>query len=408
MKARLFFGLLLAMLIAGCGSQDNDVNLATGGGSTFVRKPLAGKLFLGAPIADVPVSVQTLDGNVLETQATDETGNFLFEGPLPVNFRLVATLDPENVFAREVRDFGPGETYYAAITVPTTLVSMLSQATPGASIDELEQKARQILKIPGKGPLTAVEESVSLPFSHLQFFAVATRNGGASAYLKVLAADGTVSQAPFLLREQSLSASLSGAPPRIAEKLEALRAREDVRLSTRSLIARGLEDPVVGILGPAGRLPSSTSNRAVQAQSLLTIPGLLGFVGQNLANKVLNDAENSFYTWVAQSLGWHYGTAQTLNDISVQLSGALQGIATISSDLKTGQLNTLFSQLSNDIDNINAFYTSLFNGANSVNSTYFSQPSSTVPTDVQSFLNGSPMTLLRKILRAIWGTSKKG
>ncbi|MCA9780507.1 MAG: hypothetical protein KC800_27475, partial [Candidatus Eremiobacteraeota bacterium] len=104
-----FVALLLLFaftwLATGCGSSSQDfVNTNTG---SFVLTPetVQGKLFLGATVGGVPVQLQTVDGLVLGATVTDGAGSFTFPGPVPTNFRVVATLSDGLAFSREIRDF---------------------------------------------------------------------------------------------------------------------------------------------------------------------------------------------------------------------------------------------------------------------------------------------------------------
>lgn len=413
---RVYRAALICLLIAvgvvscGCGeSRPEFVSTTTTGGNQF----LGGKLFLGADIAGVPVTLESLDGQVLGSSVTDSTGNFAFTTALPADFRVVATISPDLEFSREIRDFGTAPTY-ASITIPTTLVSRLAQSDPSADLADLENVVRQGLQLSSDDAIAKLDESVGERFSHLDFFRHAVLAGGLDSYL-AQQASSPGSDAPYLLRSESLEFSLSTLPPEIASPLGRFQADPRTRRSTQRLLSRSLSEPA--------RLAERTSSRAVASPVLAQFGevavadvalDLLEDVGEDTVEAIIGDEEGDEgggndgrrhlrHTWSSQQLAGHFGIADELEAISAQLSDIATELNTVISDLNSlineiaiaelqAEKNNFLDALAEADDyreNIEGVQTQLIDSIVEATGTngYFSDTPSTLPPNVVNIVS---------------------
>jgi hypothetical protein len=220
---------LSLLFLVGCGGSNRSFVANPSSFEGISTENVNGKLFLGAPMSGVPVEMQSLDGSVLSTRTTDASGNFVFSGSHPTDFRLLARLSDGSTYSREVRGFASDT--FAVINLPTTMVSLLDQAQPGQTLSDVEGRVRQGLGLPNGSGLDLIEDSVGFAFSHLAFYVRASEAGGVEAYLQEIADTGVLPPGRFLLRQDVLDAPLVGLAPELASVLESFRADPRVRLS---------------------------------------------------------------------------------------------------------------------------------------------------------------------------------
>lgn len=376
----ILFLLSYLLMSSGCGSSREFV--VSGTGDEAQGTAFSGKLFLGSSIEGVRVELQSLEGAVLDTQTSDASGNFLFRGAYPARFRLVATLSDGLQFAREVQGNANGS--FVVINVPTTLVSLLSQAQPGSPLPEIERAVADTLGLPEGSGLELIEDSVGFRFSHLAFFVRASEAGGVRALFEQLAAGGAGGGRQFLLRQEALDGALAGLPPELTVKLEALQDNPRVRMSVRMLLARGLDEAEVSI--PQG----------INAQVGEIAGALLAGIGINIAADVVADVGDVGYTWVAQQLGWHYGSTTEMNEILKAINGVAAGIQSIGNQQTADEIqdgvdamNPAVTRISADTNSqVAAINAALAQTDGNGHNSYFTQgPStSTLPQDIVDYL----------------------
>lgn len=353
------FVLLSLFCLAGCGGGSDDFIFTTGGEAT-APGTVAGKLFLGTDIPDVPVTVESLNGQVLARDTTDGTGNFFIQGSFPSDFRLVARVEPNLVFRREVRGF-PNQGF-SAITVPTTLVSELASRQPGAALDAVETQARAILGLAPGEFIAKMDESVNERFSHLAFFARAVQVGSQVSSVEEIV---NTNQAPFLLTADVLEADLSALGAPLADELREVQTRPRTVLSTHRSLSRGLSPSRVATA------PSPSSARLVRGQfgeiaALLgTVAlGVLEDVGADVITSVIDKifdggddgggvTKEQVLTWISYQLQAKIGIESDLTAISAELTGIQNEVQDVSQQLQdlVQQLNQQF-QLAKLVDAI--------------------------------------------------------
>jgi hypothetical protein len=383
--------LLVVSGLVGCGS-DND-EFTFNPNSLLVNQPFAGKLFLGATIGGAQITVEALDGSVLATSTTDATGNFLIRTLLPPDFRVIAKLSDGSALSREIRGFGSTQTF-GSITVPSTLVSRLSQANPGESLETLEAQARQLLGMPQDANLNATSESVQSSFSHLAFFVRASQNGGLESYLNLIISSPGAAEVPYLLRRDVFNGSFNGLDIRLADVLGARLTDPILRRSTERLLSRGIPNPVIGPLGYR-RSAQSGPITLVRAQEIAAAD-VLKFVGEAVGSSIIGQvtttASATGYTWVAEQLGGHFGTTVELDAITQQLTDiqtTLDGIVTTLNDDKIASQVSDLSVFKDDIKNRQNDLVQAYDNAKNNDANYFNdQPgTSTLPADVVNVVN---------------------
>jgi hypothetical protein len=395
--------LLAAFGLAGCGG-DDDSFVITGTSNNFTSRPLHGKLFLGQTVAGVPITVEGLDGRVLAQSQTDGSGNFTVSTLLPAAFRVRAALSDDLIFAREIRGFDSEDTF-ASITIPTTMASLLAQANPGQPLDAIEAQVRELLVMPTGSYLGATAENVAYGFSHLDFYAKAANQGGVRAYLEQILTTGQPpAQAPFLLRLESLAALGVGTSPQSASGLEQelanvifpLTDQEKQILAASRLISRGVNNTVVGALGFKGtpaqvNLPQSAA-RNVRPQALGILKDTLGFVGNAVGSAIIGQVTTvgtqAGYTWIAEQLGGHFGTAVELDEILADLEAIADDLTLILSTLDQETLDNELADMvgwSNDIVDVQNSLVEAFDDAKSDPDYFDDLPGPLSPT-VQSTL----------------------
>ncbi len=381
--ARRSIALLLLLsftcLMTGCGSSNEEfVFTNTSPSSPATNNNLNGMLFLGVPVEGVPVELRSLNGEVLATQTTDVMGNFIFPGPHPPDFRLVATLSNGSQFSREVRDFAGQE--YAVINVPTTLVSLLAQGNTEESLEVHRSSIRAKLGLPSNSDLNFVEESVGIGFSHIAFFARAANAGGLGPFIQSIATSGAGPSSRFLLRENTLDSPLSDLAPELMDRLQAHRSDQRLRLSVRMLMARGLDNR-----------ESLSLESGVNAQFGEVVGGLVASVAAGLVTNVISDGVGVVYTWVAEQLGWHYGTTVEMDEILQAIQGVADGVQAIANTQTQQEIQNGIDAMNTAVTSITSDTNSLINAISKANQdeNYFSnEPStSTLPTDITNYLN---------------------
>ena len=274
----IFFSIIVS---SGCGSNGDDDFVAVGPLTSTGQ--VAGKLFLGTDVPNVPVTLEALDGQVVASSTTDGTGNFVFKGVFPADFRVVARLDDGLEFAREIRGHGD-RTTFAAITVPTTLASLLARQNPGAPLASHESQVRQALGIPAGVSLARLNESVSEPFSHLAFFVASAEHGGSRNFVDEVVNGSTTAKVPFLLREEALSGAIAEDNELLASRLRELQQDPFLKRSAFRLMARGLPDSAYGNLG----YRRAVSVRPVNSRAILAQEGeIIGAEAEQEAEDVL-------------------------------------------------------------------------------------------------------------------------
>lgn len=384
--SRILLTIVAALALSGCGDGEKDfVFTSTGGDVAQAPSVLAGKLFLGAPVAGVPITVESLQGEVLATSTTNASGSFLFRRIFPDSFRVAASFENGLTFYREFRDFNsnPG---FAGITIPSTLVSLHSRANPGVDLSLSEATVRRALSLPADYYLSSLNESASSPFSHLAFFVRARTQGGLAAYLASFAQTVETRREAFSLRTVHLDQNYSDLDARIAQAVDRFRVTPRVRLGTERTLSRGLSTSLTSA-SPEGIFPSQVRAQVgevvVSADVVLSV---LGFVGKNVGAAVIKDLTSSGYTWIASLLSGHSETddmaqiIDTLNDISQQVDLILKGVAfEFAQPLLAAQA---------DIQNLQSALTIAFNTAAATTDYFNDQPqNSTVPENITKYLN---------------------
>lgn len=387
----LGFLLLVCLVVTGCGSGDNDFVVVTDGGGPASSSTLSGKVFAGVPISGATVQLQSLDGQVLASQLSDETGNFQFEQQLPENLRVVASTSSGFELRREVRGLSP-ERAFAAVTVPTTLASL--RVDGGAALEDAENQVRALLGMPAGAALDMIEESASQPFSHLAFFVEAARRGDTLEELLQAASQAQPGDfGPFLLRADTLLANLGSLPEPLKSQLTQFASEPRVQLSVRSLASRGVDSSLgIGSRGEGSPLPLNVVAQVGELADLV----LVDFIGGAVADSLLDTG----YTYVAEYFGWHYGTTATLDEIVNQLNSCLGGITALESTLTESIINDGATACNDAVNDIAAQTNNLiaaYNKTITITDYYSNAPtSSSQPTEVQTFLdnvtNGSTIT----------------
>lgn len=208
---------VLAMAIAGiclsgCGSSSQSFVTATSVSEVAtVTRSLSGTVFLGEPVPGVLVEVKDLQGRVLSSDKTDDSGRFLFLAPtLPSRFEVVARIsDVEFSSLLDTDDKSPD--LFTVVNIPSTILSRYRRMYP----EQTELEAKSWLR---------------------GVFAVAAENGGVDATLlslvegKELQTENQSSGSNlsmFELDSEDLVASLTGLEPELLPLAESLRTGID-------------------------------------------------------------------------------------------------------------------------------------------------------------------------------------
>jgi hypothetical protein len=381
--------LIGTMMLSGCGASAGSF-VFTPTSASRVDQPFAGQLFLGTGIGDIPVSVETLDGQVVATSRTNATGSYLFVDPLPTDFRVVARVSEELAFSREIRNFGSQPTF-GAITIPTTLVSRLAQARPGETVDGLENDVRAALRLPSDAQLDELDESVSEDFSHLAFFVRAARNGGVKAYLESLA-NGEAADEAFVLRADSLNLPSGALDPKLAEPLQRFAGSQKVRLSTRRLLSRGAFDGRVSVANGTSSTGVSGEIRGQfgEVAAVVSIALAVGIAAVNGAAQAFiisdqRDASQLAATWAVAALEARFdGVERSLSELSDQISGVQQTVDQIIATINYDNMQDVIRRANGFEDSIqlqqNRYLQAIIDALGTPN--YFSGEPSTLPNNV--------------------------
>jgi hypothetical protein len=377
----VFAGLTLA----GCGSNENDFIISNGSANLSPsRQGVAGKLFLGAGIPDVPITVETLDGQVLATTVTSATGGYMVRQPFPDNFRVVARLSQDLAFFREMRNFNAVPSF-AAITIPTTIASLRAQASPGTSLSQIESDVRVALALPTDYFLPALVESASAPFSHIAFLAEAQAQGGLPAFMQTLAANPNREPVRFLLREQTLDTEWNALDSRVANTLTRFTSQPRVRLGTRRVFSRTFQ---------GGEVNTAS---VVRAQALVgleagldVVSSVLSYVGKNVGAAIIADLTNSGFTWISTQIEGHFGDTTQLDQIITTLDEISDDITTILQEL-TIVVDSSLTTANNDIQSYQNQLVQAYDAAKGTNNYFNDEPDptpSTLPPQIGDYLGG--------------------
>ena len=403
--------LLCCLVAAGCGNDNTDFvfNPST---TPTVNGTVAGKLFLGTPIPNVPITVETFDGRALASTTTDRSGNFVLQGSFPADFRVAARPESESsvAFFREVRGFN-SEGVFAAITVQTSLASLLAQAQPSTPLADHEAAVRRGLGLRENESLAKLNESVNEKFSQLAFFAEARQNGGVQAYIEQLLASEGLDR-PLRLRHQTLNVDLSGLPPALAGPLGRLQNDPDLRTSTLRLAARGLPDSPTGAIFYRRVTPPTVGEQQVLGQFgevVAAIGEVAEDVGESLLEDVGEDAVDSIFDAITgndsngdddDDQGQTYSAAQIayfvggdLNEVIQQLTDIQSTASQILDSLQAAAQTATQAALQNDfktantfVDTIEGYQNNLVVGVNEAlgQDSYFDNQPGTLPQNVQT------------------------
>lgn len=366
---------LLGGLLGGCGSDSSSVFTGTAGQEVALDAPLpiAGKLFVGVPVAGAAVELVSPQG-VLAQTVTDESGNFFFERPAGLSaFRVRATLPNSSlVFTRDVRVTGANAPF-VLVNVPSTLVGQLmAGGQTDLAAAEAQVAAALGLSVDALG---VVEESRHTPFSHLGFFLTIAQQGpfGDFSVTKILA-QGTV-EPPYLHDLETLDQPWAS-----------------------------LEQELVSLLEPV----RTTSLAAAQASQAQSSAGLLTGIFQGLGEKVVSNAEESALTWTGHLLGFNYGINAAIEGINAKLDTIVMGIDDLSAQLANSTFSTANDQLSQSISDLQT----LQNDADlAVENTQLTDVPQAIPSDTSSFLtalgNFSAQSTLTSIQKACLGLNQE-
>ena len=403
--------LFCCLVAAGCGNDNTDFvfNPST---TPTVNGTVAGKLFLGAPIPNVPITAESLDGTALASTTTDNSGNFVLSGSFPVDFRVVARPESESsiVFSREVRGF-TSEGVFAAITVQTSLASLLAQAQPGTALADHEAAIRRGLGLRENQSLGTFNESVNENFSHLAFFAEAQQNGGVRAYIEQLLASEGLDR-PLRLRRETLNADLSGLPPALAGPLGRLQNDPKLRTATLRLSARGLPDSPAGSIFYRTLTLPNAANSQVRGQFGEVVDGIGAVaeeVGESLLEDVGEDAVDSIFdaifgddnddddqgqTYSAAQIAYFMGgdlndVVQQLNDIQSTATEIINSLQAASQTATQAALQNDFAKANVFVDTIEGYQNNLIVGVNQALSqdSYFDNQPGTLPQNVATIVS---------------------
>lgn len=300
--------LFLSVVLAGCGSSDS---IALDPGRSPEVETVTGTFFLGRHVSGGNATLETLEGEPLAQSAVGPTGEFLFAGvSLPAQFRVrVIPPDAKVSFFTDAERSDPSRHLW--VNVPTTLVSLLRQATPGLSLAESESQIRSLLGLEPDFILrTGLSDSSRSPFSHLAFFVDASAAGGWSAFSSALLseagstrAQGSPSRSRFVAERSDLSAPLDGL---------------EEGLASHAVQLQGYQPLILSLAGAATK-------------------SILGFVGQSLGKSVLGEAIDggvkAAWTAVAEHFGLNYGTQVALQEIENELGTLNQELSSIAIDI---------------------------------------------------------------------------
>ncbi len=305
------------LLLAGCGSDSQGLT-NNGNGATLsqVAGPLSGAVsFRGEPVASIPVQLR-LNGNLLESTTTSESGDFLLLPPetlqsLPLSradttsLQVVATVEGSTLTA----SLPVGESFIN-VNELATLVSDYLLSHPNATYAEASSAVALSLGIPVDEDLTRLSDSDI--FDPATLVQVAEAQGGVNTFLSQLA----------------------------------LRCdNENFDFST--------PDPyrVLEVIGQDPHHRVDRSGKAVAASSIF------GFVGKYLAKKVLGKIEKEAWGWFFGLFGSN--TGPSLEDVVEQLSAIELALADLAEKLKLEfteqKLKDAINTLSNSSSNLATF-----------------------------------------------------
>lgn len=297
---RLLYFCLLLLVVGGCGSQSAFVAGAADPGPQQANRPqVSGRFFLGTNVAKATVRAEALDGRMLAQSTTDASGCFYMPAAYPPDFRLVATLPGSALrFTSEVRSYA-GEQRWVVINVPNTLASEYLATQPGMDLARAESWASSQLALPPSTGLGWSEEGPRAAFSHLAFFAEASRQGGWGQYkATVLASSNPLG--PYRLNRLNARSSTAGLEPALATVVRAAQTQPKL-VATVNALRRQLS--------------------AKDDGNLITDFG--GFLLGGAGGAVVSSITLNTLGYITTSVGWNVGTAGGLNEIQSQLT-ALQ------------------------------------------------------------------------------------
>ena len=356
MKTKLWL-LIFALLTIGCETSDNSF-VATSPGQ-FVTAPVVGKVFASADVAGQTVELRDSSGGILDSVVTNESGNFVFRGTVPADFRLVVPLENGLFLAREVRGF-TGDGFFV-VNVPTTLVSLNSGG--GLSLADAEALVQAQLQLSSREALFVIEDGVGTEFSHFAFFVEAANNGGVQAYLMNLADSQGALGTPYLLTRDDIGASVSSLSPQIQTLLDQVRSDPRINLALRRPVSRRLDR----VFKSGGQSPPNpaTENPDVllQGLGLSAASNILEYIGTSAESSLVADDTNAdkVFSWVGVALGWRTSSTATLENIEAQLNQVQAGITELDQksdnqnfqdakdDLATNSINPLTEIISSEL-----------------------------------------------------------
>ncbi len=140
-----------------------------------------GRVLLDRYAAGDEVTVESLDGTVLYTLATNASGVFYAYGDLPADFRIRARRAGEDTsHLREIRGGYFHGTMY--INPLTTLSSLLLARNPGLGLVEAEARVRAYFKLPENYDFDWPTNAQVSAFRPAEFYAAASASGGLAAH----------------------------------------------------------------------------------------------------------------------------------------------------------------------------------------------------------------------------------
>lgn len=347
-----FFSLLL-LLLAGCGSSQNDfVFTSTPSDSTSTLTPVVvARLNVGdfTDVAGANIRLLRQDGSLIAQQAANANGHAYFENlVMPENFTAVASVPGSDFeFCAEIRNYRLNNKH-AYISLLTTLACRYHQAHPELTIDQAETRLKQALAIPGVVDLAIGPQAINPFFSDIAFFRAASQEGGIETLLnQLMAFEATANQnvtesnsRSFLLTLDQLDRPLpsGGLDPALLAQADSARQHLAQRL--------GVSPATGDQLG----LRYSPSISFVAGPSSLGGQFLLG-IGTGLGGNLLTAGVNAVVGWAANQLGLNYGTAGQLAEIEGELNQ-------LTSLVKNFTVEYTTQTLTDDYNTITGYFTS--------------------------------------------------
>ena len=372
-------------MLVGCGSSSSESNLA---GYSFnspdgpTQNLIGGRVELGAPVGNLPIALE-FGGAAIGGLTSGRSGAFQAIAPSTngqsASFRVTAQLPDGTVLAQDVENYSGGS-LFLQLNVPTTLVSRYRRAHPGVDLASAEAKVRTFLQIPaGRNLSYGINETPSERFSHLAFLLRASQNGGLSNFLDQVVAQLDTPQnrgqvgAPYLLREASFQASLTGLHPSLATIAQEIRQEPGKRARARLAALPPQMDQLDLILGgaaPTGGAPANVSPRLVDT--------LLTGLETNLISV--------WWTHMADSMNLNYGTTVMLGNIQDQLNVIQAGVDALLADFSTAAFTNSAQHAQVAIDNLTTNF-SLMNVIDMSSAVTTNEQPRDIPSDIGSYLS---------------------